>query len=259
MKTIHKLNGGNGATLCNACRVIITEGLTSDVLCKECNDNYTLLSQSFDSRSRVMKAVKDMAIKRIAKEVEPVIPNEEIHFNDYHFEVTQEDSLDRSWNDAESMVRLGFRLPTIDELRLMYLCKGKLGMENEEYWSSSEYSNYGAWGVNFSSGDSNFSYKDNSLRVRAVRTIDGYLDSLIQTQITPNALIKLGFKEEYQHSIDGIAGFLYYTLTLTTVEFCSTSLGENEPLCVMLGHEGEFQIHNLRKLGDLILSLKEVS
>tara|TARA_R110000851_G_scaffold321851_2_gene487481 strand:+ start:768 stop:1358 length:591 start_codon:yes stop_codon:yes gene_type:complete len=88
--------------------------------------------------------------------------------------------------------------------------------------------------------------------------IDGHLDALIQTQITPNALITLGFKEEYQHSIDGIAGFLYYTLTLNTVEFCSTSLGEDEPLYVMLGHEGQFSIHNLRKLGDLILSLNEL-
>jgi len=88
--------------------------------------------------------------------------------------------------------------------------------------------------------------------------VDEYLDDLIQTQITPNALITLGFKEEYQHSIDGIAGFLYYTLTLNTVEFCSTSLGEDEPLYVMLGHEGQFSIHNLRKLGDLILSLNEL-
>ena len=63
MKTIHKLNGGDGATLCNACRTIITEGLTSDVLCKECNDNYTLLSQSFDSRDEIMQAVKELAEK----------------------------------------------------------------------------------------------------------------------------------------------------------------------------------------------------
>ena len=68
MRTIHKLNGGDGATLCNACRTIITEGLTIDVLCEVCNDNYTLLSQSFDSRARIMRAVKDMAIKRVAKE-----------------------------------------------------------------------------------------------------------------------------------------------------------------------------------------------
>ena len=61
MKTIHKLNGVDGATLCNACRTIITEGLTSDVLCKVCNYHYTILSQSFDSRAEIMQAVKELA------------------------------------------------------------------------------------------------------------------------------------------------------------------------------------------------------
>ena len=63
----HKLNNGNGATLCNACHVIITNGITSDILCVGCNDNYTMLSQSFDSRYRVMQAVKEIAEKRINK------------------------------------------------------------------------------------------------------------------------------------------------------------------------------------------------
>ena len=61
MKTIHKLNGEDGATLCNACRTIITEGLTTDVLCKVCNYYYTILSQSFDSRAEIMQAVKELA------------------------------------------------------------------------------------------------------------------------------------------------------------------------------------------------------
>jgi hypothetical protein len=67
METIHKFNNGKGATLCNACRVIISTGLTSDVLCVECNDNYSMLSQSFDSRYRVMQAVKEIAEQRISK------------------------------------------------------------------------------------------------------------------------------------------------------------------------------------------------
>ena len=61
MKPIHKFNNGNGATLCIACRTIITEGLTSDVLCKVCNYHYTILSQSFDSRAEIMQAVKELA------------------------------------------------------------------------------------------------------------------------------------------------------------------------------------------------------
>ena len=35
-KPIHKFNGGIGATLCNECRTIITEGMTEDLLCDKC-------------------------------------------------------------------------------------------------------------------------------------------------------------------------------------------------------------------------------
>jgi len=38
-KPIHKFNGGRGATLCNSCRAIITEGLTEDMYCKNCGGN----------------------------------------------------------------------------------------------------------------------------------------------------------------------------------------------------------------------------
>lgn len=35
MKPIHKLNGGNGATLCHKCSKIITEGMTDELFCEE--------------------------------------------------------------------------------------------------------------------------------------------------------------------------------------------------------------------------------
>ena len=35
-KPIHKFNGGKGATLCNKCSGIISEGLTEDLLCEKC-------------------------------------------------------------------------------------------------------------------------------------------------------------------------------------------------------------------------------
>jgi len=35
MKPIHKFNGGRGATLCNECSKIITEGMTDDLYCEE--------------------------------------------------------------------------------------------------------------------------------------------------------------------------------------------------------------------------------
>jgi len=37
MKPIHKLNGGNGATLCVECSVIICEGLKDILYCDKCN------------------------------------------------------------------------------------------------------------------------------------------------------------------------------------------------------------------------------
>ena len=35
-KPIHKLNGGIGATVCNKCYVIISEGYTDDLYCEKC-------------------------------------------------------------------------------------------------------------------------------------------------------------------------------------------------------------------------------
>jgi hypothetical protein len=35
MKPIHKFNGGIGATLCNKCSKIISEGMTDDLFCDE--------------------------------------------------------------------------------------------------------------------------------------------------------------------------------------------------------------------------------
>ena len=69
-------------------------------------------------------------------------------------------------------------LPSRDELVEMYNTIGYGGPEGNiggfeselVYWSSSEYSNYDAWHVYFNDGSPDLVfYKDNSLRVRAVR------------------------------------------------------------------------------------------
>lgn len=36
MKPIHKYNGGDGATLCNNCRVVISNQLTDSLYCHKC-------------------------------------------------------------------------------------------------------------------------------------------------------------------------------------------------------------------------------
>jgi hypothetical protein len=40
MKPIHKFNNGRGATICNQCSVIISVGLTDDLYCKECKEQF---------------------------------------------------------------------------------------------------------------------------------------------------------------------------------------------------------------------------
>lgn len=54
-------------TLCNACHVIIETGLTNALLCEECKKDYDELSLVFDSKHRVLKAVKEIAEKRRKK------------------------------------------------------------------------------------------------------------------------------------------------------------------------------------------------
>lgn len=81
------------------------------------------------------------------------------------------------------------------------------------------------------------------------------LDSITETTITAKALLNLGFKEEYQPPIDGEAGFLFYSFQKHGIELLSDELDESR-LVVFL--ENQDEIHNLRTLGDFILSLKEL-
>ena len=69
----------------------------------------------------------------------------------------------------------GWRLPTIEELNLMYLNKDKIGGfansgYNSGYWSSAEYSNGDAWLQYFDRGFQDFNGKNYNGNVRAVRS-----------------------------------------------------------------------------------------
>jgi hypothetical protein len=64
----------------------------------------------------------------------------------------------------------GWRLPTKDELNEMYLHKDKIGAFTlDNYWSSTENSNFYAWSQDFSSGIQNSNSKLNPNYVRAVK------------------------------------------------------------------------------------------
>ena len=64
----------------------------------------------------------------------------------------------------------GWRLPTKNELNLMYLNKDKIGgFAKDYYWSSSEYSSGQFWKQNFDHGYQSNGYT-NYVNVRAVRS-----------------------------------------------------------------------------------------
>jgi len=66
----------------------------------------------------------------------------------------------------------GWRLPTKDELNLMYVnlkMRNLGGFSNGWYWSSSQYGNYYAWRQRFSDGNQGDDYNSHTNSVRAVR------------------------------------------------------------------------------------------
>ena len=79
-----------------------------------------------------------------------------------------------SWsaaNDSCTDLGSGWRLPTKDELNLLYINKDKIGgFAKNYYWSSTELDSYNAWRQGFSDGDQFFVYMDDGNAVRAVRS-----------------------------------------------------------------------------------------
>jgi hypothetical protein len=84
------------------------------------------------------------------------------------------------WNDAVNAAQAyvsggltDWRLPTKDELSLLYNNRGVVGSfdisSDSFYWSSIEYSSNHAWGQSFYRGKQNFGGKNTSFSVRPVR------------------------------------------------------------------------------------------
>ena len=92
-----------------------------------------------------------------------------------NLEVAQHD-FNRDWKYDDAKVACaklgeGWRLPTKDELNLLYQNKDKIGGFSAavSYWSSTEYDNSSAWWQNFNNGEQSASYKYYKYFVRAVR------------------------------------------------------------------------------------------
>ena len=84
------------------------------------------------------------------------------------------------------------------------------------------------------------------------------LDSITdETTITPRALIELGFEEVYQDVDFGEPGYIYYSHEIKGVGFYSVDT-ECFDFHVKLDNS-DYEIHNINKLRDLILSLNELS
>ena len=83
------------------------------------------------------------------------------------------------------------------------------------------------------------------------------LDDIADTTITPRDLIELGFEEMYQDVDFGEPGYIYYSHEIKGVGFYSVDT-ECFDFHVKLDNS-DYEIHNINKLRDLILSLNEIS
>ena len=89
----------------------------------------------------------------------------EVMSNDLEGEYTLKEALEAAW-------KIEYRLPTREELNIMYENRDKIGnLKKETYWSSTEYDTINAWLQYFGNGYKYFFNKNYLYRVRCVRDI----------------------------------------------------------------------------------------
>jgi hypothetical protein len=112
----------------------------------------------------------DYNLTPIEKQSKPIILEQHLKF-----EVYPEDLGQHNWEDAKKVCEdlgNGWRLPTREELHVMWLNRESVGcFPAAYYWSSSESYDYYAWGQYFDNGYQNGTIKNNTNYVRAVRDI----------------------------------------------------------------------------------------
>lgn len=106
----------------------------------------------------------------IEKQSKPIILEQNLKF-----EVYPEDLGKHNWEDAKKLCKdLGdeWRLPTREELHLMWVNRESIGgFAAAYYWSSSESNANLAWIQDFYDGNQYGNYKDYTYSVRAVRDV----------------------------------------------------------------------------------------
>ena len=93
---------------------------------------------------------------------------------DFNFEIHSDELGQMTWSEALKKVKElgdGWRLPTINELQLIWESDYKELLKKESYWSSSEYNSGLAWGFSFYDGNAYDDDKNTYSYVRAVRTL----------------------------------------------------------------------------------------
>ena len=112
----------------------------------------------------------DYNLTPIEKQSKPIILEQHLKF-----EVYPKDLGKHNWEDAKKVcadLGEGWRLPTREELHLIWLNKESIGgFAAAFYWSSGESLNDYAWDQNFSVGYQYDDYKNDTYCVRAVRDI----------------------------------------------------------------------------------------
>ena len=90
-----------------------------------------------------------------------------------NLEVMKEDLGRMSWDDAKKTCAAlgdGWRLPTKQELEILYVNNQRIGgFDDNYYWSSTEVDYSNAWSQNFYNGHQANATKSNAPYVRAVR------------------------------------------------------------------------------------------
>jgi len=106
----------------------------------------------------------------IEKQSKPIILKQTLEFEVYPKDLGQ-----HNWEDAKKVCEDlgdGWRLPTREELHLMWLNRESIGgFAVAYYWSSSEFNDYGSWGQSFYDGYQGNYFKLTTNYVRAVRDL----------------------------------------------------------------------------------------
>ena len=121
--------------------------------------------------------MKTMTIDRVEYNLTPIEKQSKPIILEQHlkFEVYPKDLGEHNWEDAKKVCENlgdGWRLPTREELHLMWLNRESVGgFAAAYYWSSSEGNTNFAWFQSFNGGSQGYYGKNYTTYVRAVRDI----------------------------------------------------------------------------------------